>query len=342
MSPSRGLGDVYKRQTLTGALTDIRFDFVDGVRGDTIPEKAFPPGEGHTFPAGQKGSWRAHINAIRKVVNEGYGSAMIFEDDVDWDVRIKEQLQYFAQASHALTQPLQGVSSKTQYADSSFPNVSDSASTSEGWTMGMLPLTQAPRVSPYGDNWDVLWLGHCGIRRPQNDMSANWADLAKNIPKGFVVHRDDLTVPERRYLDVFDNPGHSRFRADFPDHTRVIHHAMEGICSLAYAVSQRGARSLLYELGVKKYNDNFDIMLREYCDGTDGREKHVCLTVQPTFFDHHRPAGDPSKESDIVVHAGAVREKAVTKNIRFSTRLNIEKLLRGETDYDDQYPDTDP
>ncbi|KAI1343942.1 hypothetical protein F5Y15DRAFT_182189 [Xylariaceae sp. FL0016] len=27
-----------------------------------------------------------------------------------------------------------------------------------------LPPTRVPRISPYGDEWDVLWLGRCGMR----------------------------------------------------------------------------------------------------------------------------------------------------------------------------------
>lgn len=326
--------------TLTGSLTGLHFDFVNGVLGDSIPEKAYPPGSGPTFSAANRGSWRAHMNAIRQVVEQDLGSAVIFEDDVDWDIRIKDQLQKFALAARALTQPLKEDSTKSRYADTTFLEDRDPAYQPEGMSIDAIPATKEPQISPYGDNWDVLWLGHCGIRRPQVSMDAAYAQIARGIPKGFVVHENDATVPERHYINVFDNDAHARFREDFPDHTRVVHHPMDAICSLTYAVSQRGARSLLYELGIKKFDDHFDIMLREYCDGTDGRDKHVCLTVQPTLFDHHRPAGLISHESDISVHDGKVRDRASTANIRFSTRLNVEKLLRGQTNYDDQFPDT--
>lgn len=53
---------------LQGALTDIDFGFVDGVHGDTIPEKALPPGGGQRLGPASVGSWRAHINALRQYV----------------------------------------------------------------------------------------------------------------------------------------------------------------------------------------------------------------------------------------------------------------------------------
>lgn len=46
-------------------------------------------------------------------------SALILEDDADWDVRIKDQLYDFALTSNALTQPLS--SNPSKYADSTFP-----------------------------------------------------------------------------------------------------------------------------------------------------------------------------------------------------------------------------
>ena len=251
------------------------------------------------------------------MVEQDLGSAIIFEDDVDWDVRIKEQLHDFAMASKVLTDnahPLAAHISRIDFAD--------------------LPEETA-QTSPYGDGWDVLWFGHCGMRRAKDGMAEPFGSLAQNILKAHVVYQNDETVPEKQYIGVFDNSGHPGFRNDFGDHTRVYHHAFDGICSLAYAVSQAGARKLLYEIGIQRYNDAFDIMLRQFCDGQAGHEQHLCLTVQPALFDHHRPKGQ-------IQHNGEARETAVTFNIRQSARLNIAKLLKHDTNYYDQYPDTEP
>jgi GR25 family glycosyltransferase involved in LPS biosynthesis len=39
---------------------------------------------------GQIGCWRAHMNIWREMIRTGISSALILEDDVDWDVRIVE------------------------------------------------------------------------------------------------------------------------------------------------------------------------------------------------------------------------------------------------------------
>ena len=62
------------------------------------------------------------------------------------------------------------------------------------------------------------------------------------------------------------------------------------------------------------------------------------MGVSPTLFDSHRTAGPTSKDSDIGNGTGN-RKKAMTANIRLSTRINVERLLVGRTDYEDQYPD---
>ncbi|KAF2814313.1 uncharacterized protein BDZ99DRAFT_379852, partial [Mytilinidion resinicola] len=74
---------------------------------------------------------------------------------------------------------------------------------------------------------------------------------------------------------------------NYPAHTRVVHYATGGVCSLAYAVSQRGARRLLYELGVNKFSLNLDIMLREFYTGANRRVHRTYLTVQPQLFQHY-------------------------------------------------------
>lgn len=243
----------------------------------------------------------------------------------------------FAKSSRALTQPLD--KRGTRFADPTFPDTPNQDAQPDSIYMDDLPRTLEPTTSPYGDNWDLLWLGHCGIRRPLAGMMEPWHTFAQRIPKGHVVQTDDPTVPAPRNIHVFDDAGHPRFRKDFPPHSRVTHHVMDGICSLVYAVSQQGARKLLYEVGVQKFDDLFDIMLRQFCEGSWWHEKHNCLTVQPTLFDHHRPPGQVSHDSDLLPAGGGVRDKGFTLNIRLSTRLNIPKLLKGETNYLDGWPD---
>lgn len=107
------------------------------------------------------------------------------EDDADWDVRIRDQLNDLAKASYALTQPLAGTEGN-EYADVTYPKPLEGSPPSvPDFEFDSLPATVEPLISPYGDEWDVLWLGHCGMRFPYQDN--------KVIPKGRVVQEDHVS-----------------------------------------------------------------------------------------------------------------------------------------------------
>ena len=190
-----------------------------------------------------------------------------------------------------------------------------------------LPRIIPPTDSPYGDNWDLLWLGHCGMQFPGEQNA---------IPKGRIILPDDATVPEKRYLYSLANP--FTLVDTYPEHTRAVHHVQEGVCSLAYAVSQQGARRMLQEIALKDVSDGFDILLRFFCEGTKGRRRHICLTSQPGLFHHHRPAGPDSAQSDIGDHGGGWRDQAITDMVRWSTRLNADVLMDGGNVFHDAFP----
>ena len=52
---------------LAAALSDIDIEFVDGVLGQDVPDKAVPMSPSHSrLQDPSIGSWRAHINAIQE------------------------------------------------------------------------------------------------------------------------------------------------------------------------------------------------------------------------------------------------------------------------------------
>lgn len=51
--------------SLAAAFSEINLDWIDGVSGDAVFEKALPPGDRINLSTGARGSWRAHMNAIR-------------------------------------------------------------------------------------------------------------------------------------------------------------------------------------------------------------------------------------------------------------------------------------
>ena len=237
------------------------------------------------------------------MVDRNLTSALIIEDDVDWDVRLRLSRRDFALSTDALLR----------------------APTTANLNFNHLPSTPVLNESPYGDGWDVLWLGHCGMKLPTDS--------------GLVIHENDVTVPETQYLRSWDVNEPTPLQG-LPKHTRVVMHQEEGTCSLAYTVTQSGARRILYSLGLRRLDDAFDLMLRRWYEGTDGEESNICIGVLPQLFDHHRRKGPGNIDSDISAPNSEYRHSAYTNNIRWSVRMNMNKILRGDTSYDDQFPDT--
>ena len=218
------------------------------------------------------------------IVENGYSSALILEDDADWDVHIKSQLTDFAHGSRFLQN--QTIQEKTH--------------------------------SPYGDGWDILWLGHCH-------------DGMDDIDQRTYVIQNDPTVPAVDRLWI-NNP---EFLHRWPDYSRIVHVAGEPICTFGYAVSFKGAQKILYALSVKELRGLYDNALSWWC-----RDKHQgarCLSPHPAYFGQHRAVGKAGKNSDNQPDQAGI-DKAETLNIRYSARLNLEQMLLGETNYFDSYP----
>ncbi|PHH92671.1 hypothetical protein CDD83_6089 [Cordyceps sp. RAO-2017] len=193
-----------------------------------------------------------------------------------------------------------------------------------------LPPTAPPQVSPYGDDWDLLWIGHCAQTFPADDKPA--------VARGRVIQANDSTVPARHHLESpFIQP--FMLADEYPDHTRAVHHSRWGACTSAYAVSQRGARKIVLQLGLKEAVAPVDLLLRAFCDSDAGRGENQCLTTQPSLVNHHRPVGPIAEDSDIRDAGTGFRHVGETKMIRLSARLNAEALIWGGTDLKDRYPD---
>lgn len=75
--------------SLSAVVSNLQLNWIDGVSGDDVLEKALPPGDHKFISPGSKGSWRAHMNALQAIVKQSLTTALILGDDVDWDTRLK-------------------------------------------------------------------------------------------------------------------------------------------------------------------------------------------------------------------------------------------------------------
>ncbi|KEF57743.1 uncharacterized protein A1O9_05663 [Exophiala aquamarina CBS 119918] len=285
------------------SLTNITFKLSPGVRGDTISEKAKPYGMEKLLPA-EVGAWRAHLNVLQKVVENRISSALILEDDADWDVSLKAQMTEFARGTR--------------------------------WLMNHT----GPSYSPYGDGWDILWIGHCSAHSHHSD-TRRW------------VIRKDLTVPPPSKRDAMLQPydlGYWEGAPDFDTQTRIIYKAGYGFCFAGWAVSLRGAEKILHKLSMLPYGLAVDLGVAEMC--AHGTYNITCLAPFPAYVGISKPAGNSSRGSDIVDGSGKgragdlatrgnpgakFREEPESERVVFSTRMNIPRLLIGDTEFESNY-----
>lgn len=210
------------------------------------------------------------------------------EDDADWDVAIKTQLQSFAVAVRAL----QG--------------------TGSGST-----------DSPYGDDWDVLWLGHCGV------------ECRTDMPF-FMAPNDPTILPPHHFLPYWRDPP----PIERPDHTRLICPSSDGVCSIVYAVSYHAARRILSALSVNPsgiaenidIGAQFDVSLGRMC----GSGYLKCFAPYPSLTGGYIKSSDIHEDGE---NPEPRREKPSSSGVMYSTMLNINRLLNGEDTVDSTWDD---
>ncbi|KAE8153065.1 LPS glycosyltransferase [Aspergillus avenaceus] len=280
--------DKHDAITLAAAYTGLEVDWLEGVRAQEIPPKAYPAvwtEEKHRDKPAELGSWRAHMNALRHIVENRITSAILMEDDSDWDVNIKAQMVEFARG----TRLLQG--------ENGTPH------------------------SPYGDNWDMLWLGHCGIN-------------SRGAPR-FYVMPNDPTVTPRHHQNEFVRPGLADQEAFMPH--RLTFLADNAICSWALAVTYDGARKALTALSMLGVDEPVDLGYNFLCTNILN-VPYRCYSTFPSLLGTWRQRGSSSRDSDISDGDGEWHE-ASSRSVTYSTMLNMLALANNSTKIHAQWED---
>ena len=89
--------------SLAASFTGIDLTMVPAVKAQDVHDKVIPPSWSQERLAASLGCWRSHANVWRKIITEDISTAIILEDDADWDSNIKEQM--FLQSEAILTNP---------------------------------------------------------------------------------------------------------------------------------------------------------------------------------------------------------------------------------------------
>lgn len=181
-----------------------------------------------------------------RFLDSGAETALILEDDVDWDIRLRSvQIPLAASAVRTLLPP----------TGSNHP----------------LNNLKSNHTQYWGDHdaWDLLYLGHCGDY---------WDEVSEYGPKTdrqsfnlsakpHAIYQDP-TLPSRGDLHPFTQ---SLFHLlKMPEQSRVMHRSKFPLCSFGYAVTRNAAKRLLEDLAPPKYRKNgaraFDVALLHACN----------------------------------------------------------------------------
>ncbi|KAI1318296.1 hypothetical protein F5Y16DRAFT_392062 [Xylariaceae sp. FL0255] len=208
--------------------------------------------------------WLGHINVLSHIVSQNWSSVLILEDDVDWDIAIRRQLALVAPAIRAITHA-------TRHGHWSY--------------------------QPYGNTWDLLWLGHCGDYAPPNSIALFDASLPLS--------------PRYREVD-------GRYSVWGKPQIRLVHTTAMPLCAFAYALTGSAAKKIFLSAkdGVERI---ITTDLKRWCSTGFLR----CVTVNPELFHHHKKAGMAT--SEIALASGweyNVWTVDFTPNIRYSARCN--------------------
>lgn len=174
-----------------------------------------------------------YVAHFHRVIKNNIKTALVIESDADWDMRIHDILAGVADGSRAI-------------ADWPF-------------TAAGHPRDFATDVSPYGDNWDILWIGHCGS--------------TVYIGNGRIYSFKDVTVPPKEMEYTFAGKPD---KSQHPDGTRLVFEFTMTTCTSGYAISNQGAHKLKKFLA--ESNDNIDVRMWRLCNDENTL---LCLGVWP-------------------------------------------------------------
>ncbi|KAB8208028.1 hypothetical protein BDV34DRAFT_191000 [Aspergillus parasiticus] len=191
-------------------------------------------------------AWLAHLDLIKHTIQANLDTVLIIEDDVDWDVSIRSQMVQIAESVRNLT-----------HID-----------------------TLDQDTAPYGRDWEVLWIGHCG---------EYWEEQFETI-----LYDDPTACPHNDYFGWA-----KQYIERLPDRQRAVYRSVNPVCSFAYALSREGSRKILELLGGAQ-DEAFDVSMMHACKA--GQLK--CISVVPEVVHQYFPAQSFGVKSAVDVGNG--------------------------------------
>lgn len=266
--------------------------YLDGAKLTTIPKDI-----------------RAAINYASLLdifLSSDYETALFFEDDVDFDVGIKSQMEIISDTL------LSHISKDLR------PDHED----------GLLKETHTVVTPyPYGkDGWDVFWIGHYGVEFTKESQMIPYTDP-------HALPWDHLTSKYNNYYELL----RAEYAVQPKKQAQQLMLSTAPIGTYAFALTRATAQGLVPKLRDMRVQQ-FDLALHDTCKDLDLR----CIAPVPALMHHHRVTGNSEGKSNL----SWWRERhKYTYNVQWSARCNAarvgEKLgerwqcLPGRYDYDE-------
>ncbi|OAK95462.1 hypothetical protein IQ06DRAFT_309803 [Phaeosphaeriaceae sp. SRC1lsM3a] len=234
-----------RRHTLVQAANVTSIDL-------TIPKQPeWTEGDLQRFIDGQENAqrgsilaWLGHRNVLQWFLDSGLETALILEDDVDFDIRLRSaQIPLAASAVRKLLPP--------QRASRTFGKFG------------------GQHAQYWGDHsaWDLLYLGHCGDYFEEVNEDGPRLDKHYNLTTMPHIQYSDPTLPSPQDLHPFTQTLFDKL--SIPAHTRVFHRSKFPLCSFGYAVTRPAAERLMNDLAAPKLTKDgpraFDVALLNAC-----------------------------------------------------------------------------
>ena len=210
------------------------------------------------------------------------------ESDVDWDMRIKDSMVGLGEGVKAIADwPFE----PPQPKDSKHPRNFEK---------------QMQTFSPYGDKWDLVWMGHCGSSADGNGRIYAW---------------NDTGAPDEEHAWSFaERPGEGHR----PPGTRIVFQMRKTVCTTAYMISNQGARK--FEKIFREANSPIDLKIWSDCEHNPDLS---CLGVWPQIISMAESKTNiKHTEGGQAFGHEVTEEKVVAGNgIQISARVNAKEGL---------------
>ena len=245
-----------------------------------------------TVAIGDYGVWRAHLNVYQHMVQNRIQTALILEDDADWDVLLRHQMVEFARGTRAIRN------------------------------------ATLPMRSPYGDSWDLLALGHIGVNNKPNRNQKYW--VTPDDPTVIAESRrtwsrkPDLSTPKL-------GGDHTRVVLEVSKFTGAAAYglSLRGAATLLYDQTMLpNAQAIDVAMLALCRHDPYDT---PFCLGTYPMIFGRYRAIGPVSKDSDRRTSsndvDPGTGG---FQSGEERLQPESEFTVFSTSLNIGKLMKGD------------